>query len=300
MRPTCAPRKQSLRARRAEAQCQRTPRVRLAGTCPSTSTKSVRGGMGAEVAQTTCCETQLGLDGISNDSGTVRWEIPEPADQSGLFLHCSSFLEPRPRLFLLSWMACPVTTASVIGFIASQGGSGDYTISTSWHPSSGKGLRSWVSEDRAEAVSGHNDEFWSPHSPPWQHTNEKFKKGGAAKLSHWKHDSTPSDRKLRPASPGDLHRSPEEHQTHGLTAWTLASGVKNPRGGQDRSTLRTTRSERSDLECLVWWSLRQPASKRQLSQMIRTSYEVSLENGLTTPLPSSVFTGAGFARSSLP
>lgn len=38
-------------------------------------------GGGTEVAQTTCCETQLGLDGISNDSGTVRWEIPEPADQ---------------------------------------------------------------------------------------------------------------------------------------------------------------------------------------------------------------------------
>lgn len=35
----------------------------------------------AEVAQAICCDTQLGLDGISNDSGTVRWEIPEPDDQ---------------------------------------------------------------------------------------------------------------------------------------------------------------------------------------------------------------------------
>lgn len=135
--------KQSLRASRAEAQCQRAPCVRPAGTCPSTSTKSVRGGGGAEVAQTTCCETQLGLDGISNDSGTVRWEIPEPADQKWvvfalLFIPTdqtqaiSPLLDAMPRK----------TTASVIGFVASQGGSGDYTISTSWHPRSGKGLRS--------------------------------------------------------------------------------------------------------------------------------------------------------------
>lgn len=103
----------------------------------------MRGDGGAEVAQTTCCETQLGLDGISNDSGTVRWEIPEPADQKWVVFALLFILADQTQAISPLLDAMPrKTTASVIGFVASQGGSGDYTISTSWHPRSGKRLRS--------------------------------------------------------------------------------------------------------------------------------------------------------------
>lgn len=104
-------------------------------TWPSTQ-PDPKHATGAEVAQMVCCESQLGLDDIL-------------------------FLNPRPRLFLLSWMALPVKTASVISVIISQAGSGDITTSTSIQTLTqmNKVLSQW---DRVEAMFGHNDQFLRP------------------------------------------------------------------------------------------------------------------------------------------
>lgn len=39
-------------------------------------------------------------------------------------------------------------------------------------------------QDRAEAVSGHNDEFLQPHLPHLKRTNENFKKDKVINFSH--------------------------------------------------------------------------------------------------------------------
>lgn len=80
-----------------------------------------------EVAQTVCCESQLGLDDIQNGNGAVWWEIQNLPTITWLSLNQSLFLNPRPRLFFLSYVACPVKIASMIGFIISQVGSGSIT-----------------------------------------------------------------------------------------------------------------------------------------------------------------------------
>lgn len=95
-----------------------------------------------------------------------------------------------------------------------------------------------------------------------QKADEKLRKDGIIKLPHWKHDSTFSDRKPRMPSRGDLRLSPSgpdaKAQHLSTKVW-----VKNPGGGQERSSLGP--------------------SSGQFFPIIRTGYEVSLENSVTTP-----------------
>lgn len=101
-------------------------------------------------------------------------------------------------------------------------------------------------------MSGHNDEFRPPHLPARQHTNEKFKKGRVTKLSHWKHDSTPSNRKPSLASPGGLHQSPEVSDTwaHCLNSSVVSQKSKS-RTRQVYSANHLVRKVLSRVPCLA-------------------------------------------------
>lgn len=113
----------------------------------------------------------------------------------------SFFLNPRPKLALLSQTARSVTTAPTTGFITSEAGNGDIATNTS--------IRSLIQigkvlshEDRAEAMSGHNDQVLrvtlatlKQLKPIYQtqKADEKLKNDEVPRPPHWEHDSTFSD-----------------------------------------------------------------------------------------------------------
>lgn len=161
-------------------------------------------------------------------------------------------------------MARPVTSASMTGFLISQAGIGDVATRTS--------MQTLVQIVSPESLSQSRSCAWPSGlifenhidvaKTCLQQADEKLRKDEIIKLPHWKHDSTFSDRKPRMPSRGDLHQSPSGPDAQ-FSTLTPKSWVKNLGGGQERSSLGP--------------------NSRQFFLIIRTGYEVSLENSKTTP-----------------
>lgn len=110
-----------------------------------------------EAAQMVRREFQLDLDEIENDNGTVRCEMPELV-QHKLDDIFEPVLIPEPKIRAVSphFDDMHSNTASTINFIISQVASGDINTSIQALTQIDEVLRQ---EDKAEAMSGHIDQF---------------------------------------------------------------------------------------------------------------------------------------------